>query len=160
MKMILRFIYLLASIKFCLGYIIGRNYVNTVKVQQNNIDDGISALDVRNSVSRNGKKRQVLSVNSQSKRQQKDFDISLVSRLKAITDEREFITVLKAAAHKRNVLSSHDKDLLMDCLHFRVPYMSGSSSSDILWALGTLKLHSRNKVHMYTCLYLHCILIS
>jgi hypothetical protein len=69
-----------------------------------------------------------------------DLQTSFVSRLKSITDEKEFANFLKTSAHKRVSLSSSDRSMLVDELQHRVPFMSVHSASDVLWSLGTLKI--------------------
>eukprot|EP01041_Mallomonas_annulata_P010699 gene10699-22338_t len=73
------------------------------------------------------------------------LDVPLVSQLRNIKDQIEFVKVLKNAAQKKVILSSNDRHNLALQLQERCQNMSVSSISTIVWSLGTLKLPTRNK---------------
>lgn len=73
-------------------------------------------------------------------------DTKFSSKIRDLSNDREFVLYLKAAAQKRMTLSRSDRRQLADELLRRVSTMNVHSVSDVLWSIGTLKLPTKNNV--------------
>ena len=73
-------------------------------------------------------------------------DTKFSSKIRDLSNDREFVLYLKAAAQKRMTLSRSDRRQLADELLRRVSTMNVHSVSDVLWSIGTLKLPTKHNV--------------
>jgi hypothetical protein len=73
-------------------------------------------------------------------------DTKFSSKIRDLSNDREFVLYLKAAAQKRMTLSRSDRRQVADELLRRVSTMNVHSVSDVLWSIGTLKLPTKNNV--------------
>eukprot|EP00596_Hydrurales_sp_CCMP1899_P006793 CAMPEP_0119051996 /NCGR_PEP_ID=MMETSP1177-20130426/73436_1 /TAXON_ID=2985 /ORGANISM="Ochromonas sp, Strain CCMP1899" /LENGTH=1626 /DNA_ID=CAMNT_0007031409 /DNA_START=104 /DNA_END=4981 /DNA_ORIENTATION=- len=138
------------SFDICLAFI-NRNIhnarINTVTLyddhflmnKRNRVIDGV--IDRTN-------KDLSLQLSSKQSDLQSSLQISFMDKLSAFNDGKEFVSYLKATSQKRIALSNSDRQRLAGELIYRVPHLSASQASDVLWSLGTLKISVKSKDNM------------